>query len=217
MSHALNSTAQPVDQANSASAKFNAKSFLASIVVFAALLNVIACVPLILTAATVTAVDVSLDRRTAGTYLDDNNLERKLRRDIGQDPYLVGINASVTAFNGIVLLTGQTNNDAQRQRVSELAEKYKETGEVRKVANELELAGKTNISSRVNDSWITGKVKTRLLQAENLPAHAVKVVTEHGKVYLLGQVTTAEADAAVAAVRTVGGVTHIVKILEYID
>lgn len=193
------------------------KSIAACLLLGGAFMGVSACVPLLLTAATVTVLDVSQDRRTAGTYLDDNKLEIRLRNDIAQDQSLTGINASVTAFNGIVLLTGEANSDVQRQRVSQLAETYKTSGEVRNVVNELKLAGKTNISSRINDTWITAKVKARLLKAKNLPASTVKVVTEHGKVYLLGQVTAIEAEAAVAAIHGIGGVTHIVKVFEYIE
>ncbi len=194
------------------------RTFALRILLLAALQPLSACIPLVLTAASVTAVDISLDRRTAGKYWDDNALELKLRSDLSGDATLGGeVNISVTAFNGIVLLTGEVNNDAQRQRATELAEKYRKTREVASVVNELTLAGKTNISSRLNDAWITGKVKARLINAPDLPAGAVKVVTEHGKVYLLGRVTRAEANATVAAINGVRGVTHIVKVFEYTD
>lgn len=194
-----------------------AKLFFASIICLAVLPTLSACVPLILTAATATVVDVALDRRTPGTYYDDNSLERKLRNDISSDPSLVGINVSVTVFNGIVLLTGQAVNSQLRQQVGEITDRYKQTGQVRNVINELELSGKTNASSRLNDAWITAKVKARLLNAPGVPSNTVKVVTEHGKVYLLGQVTEAESEAAVGTINRINGVTHIVKVFEYIE
>ncbi len=170
-----------------------------------------ACVPLVLTAATVTAVDVSLDRRTAGRYVDDNSLEVKLRSQLSADAALDGSNVSVTSMNGVVLLTGQTHSDAQRRRATAVAEQHEQT---RRVVNALELSGKTNLASRVNDAWITTKVRARLLATKGVPASAVKVVTEHGKVYLLGLVSEDEAAATVAAVQSVGGVTYIVKVFE---
>lgn len=195
-----------------------AKSLAVGVLLLAALHSLSACVPLALTAATAVAVDVSLDRRTPGTFWDDNALEIKLRNNIANDRALGReVNVSVTVFNGIVLLTGEVGADEQRQRVGELADAYKKTGEVADVVNELTLAGKTSITSRANDAWITAKAKVALLNTPNLPANTVKVVTEHGKVYLLGQVTRVEAEAAVEGVRTVGGVTHIVKVFEYID
>ena len=199
-------------------AKPAAKPLVLMLVLLAALHALSACVPLVITAATVTAVDVNLDRRTAGKYLDDNALELKLRSGINNDPALGrDINVSVTAFNGSVLLTGEVNSEAQRMRAVELAESYRETGEVAKVVDGLTLAGKTNLFSRLNDSWITSKVKARLFKSEGLPASAVKVVTEHGKVYLLGKVTRAEAETAVESIRDINGITHIVKVFEYTD
>ena len=146
-------------------------------------------------------------------------MEVKLRSDISNDPALGNdINVSVTVFNGVVLLTGEVNSDKQRQRASTLANTYKKTGEVASVVNELALAGKTNVFSRfINDPWITSKVKVRLLKVPELPSNAVKVVTEHSKVYLLGKVTRGEADAAVEAIRDIKGITHIVKVFEYTD
>ena len=192
-----------------------AKSFALIILSLVTLQLLSACIPLVLTAATVTVIDVTLDRRTAGKYWDDNALEVKVRRAIGNDAAIgSGINVSVTVFNGIVLLTGEAHNDDQRQRVEQLAKGYEET---RKVVNELELAGKTNLSSRLNDAWITGKVKTRLLKLSEPPPSAVKVVTEHGKVYLLGRVTRAETEAVVETIRGISGVTYIVKVFEYLD
>ena len=194
-----------------------AKSITLAAFLIAALPSLSGCIPLVLTAASVTAIDVSLDRRTPGKYWDDNALELKVRSDIGTDAALEGVNVSVTAFNGVVLLTGQVANDQQRVRAKELVERYKENGEVSVVVNELTLAGRTNISSRLNDSWVTGKVKLALLKAPEFPASAVKVVTEHGKVYLLGRVTRAEGDEAVAAISGISGVTHIVKVFVYTD
>lgn len=194
------------------------KVFALSVALLVAVPSITACLPVAITTATVTAISVSQSRRTPGTYLDDNALELKLRADIAKDAIVGrGVNISVTTFDGLVLLTGEVNSDEQRQRVSELAEVYKQTREVIFIANELELAGRTNISSRFNDAWLTTKVKTRLFKAKNLSASSVKVVTEHGKVYLLGIVTRAEDAAAVDAVRRVNGVTHIVKVLKHTD
>ena len=179
----------------------------------AALPALSACVPLVLGTVAVITVDVKQDRRTVGKYLDDGTLEVQLRTAIRADENLAGANVSITAHNGMVLLTGQVAQDEQRQRVDALVQSYKQTGKVSVVVNELELGNPTNILSRTNDTWITAKARFKLLQVgKELPLPAIKVVTEHGKVYLLGLLTEAEAEAAVAAVRTIRGVTHIVKV-----
>lgn len=190
-----------------------AKKFAARIML-AALPMLSGCVPVLLATATVATVDISLDRRTTGTYIDDNLLEVRLRSQLRQDESLGdAVNISVTSFNGIVLLTGEVNTDEQRQRAGEIVTAE---GTARKVVNELELAGKTSVIGRANDALLTSKVKFQLTKDENT-APTIKVVTEHGKVYLLGLVTQAEADAAVESALAVSGVTHIVKVFEYIE
>ena len=174
-----------------------------------------ACVPLAIGTATVTAVDLYMERRTVKQSVDDNTLELKLRKEYLSDEKLgSAVNISTTIINGIVLLTGEVHNDEQRQYAEKLARSYIDT---REVVNELELSGQTNMTSRANDSYITGKVKSKLVRADGVPSTNIKVVTERGKVYLLGLVTHPEAEAAVDAARSVSGVTHIVKVFEYID
>lgn len=174
-----------------------------------------ACVPAVFTAAVATVIAVEVNPSTPGRQLDDNLLEIKLRNAIADDESLdPGSNVSVTSVNGVVLLSGEIPGDEQRRRVGELAKSYTET---RMVVNELELAGTTTLTSRFNDSLITGKVKFRLFNLENFPSGKVKVVTEHGKVYLLGLVSRGEGEAAVEAIRNVRGITRIVKVFEYTD
>jgi len=152
--------------------------------------------------------------RDLGAHIDGSLLEERLHSQLRQDQVLGNaVNISVTSFNGIVLLTGEVNTNAQRRRAGEIVEA---DGRTRKLVNELELAGKTNVVGRANDALLATKVKTQLLKDENT-APTINVVTERGRVYLLGLVTQAEADAAVESALAVSGVTHIVKVFEYIE
>lgn len=194
-------------------AKIPARAISLSLAILLSAELLTACVPVLVASATVTAINVVTDRRTLGRNIDDNTLELALRKDVRLDERLNGTNISVTANNGVVLLTGEVSTDAQRQLVESMAK-----GRTRTVAvvNELQLAGATSFASRANDTLITSKVKAKLVQSRSVKANSVKVVTEGGKVYLLGLVTRSEADSAVAAAQSVSGVTHIVKVFEYI-
>lgn len=88
---------------------------------------------------------------------------------------------------------------------------------MRKIHNELEIAGPTSTIVRTNDVYLTSRVKLQLLADENAPGSRIKVVTENGVVYLMGLLKRSEADTAVAIVRSVPGVRKIVKVFEYID
>src|SRR5690606_24532245 len=77
---------------------------------------------------------------------------------------------------------------------------------VKVVHNELTVGPRLSLLARNNDALITSSAKTRMLADSTIPGRRIKVVTEAGAVYLMGLVTRAEADAAVAAVQQVGGV-----------
>jgi osmotically-inducible protein OsmY len=86
------------------------------------------------------------------------------------------------------------------------------------VTNELAVSGLSSMSSRANDTVITGDVKLRFLNNKNAfnPDH-VKVITEDGTVYLMGLVFHKEGDAAAQIASTTRGVQRVVKVFEYLD
>ncbi|MFT5110966.1 MAG: osmotically-inducible protein OsmY [Parasphingorhabdus sp.] len=171
------------------------------------------CAATALGVALVTSVDIARDKRTVGTYVDDNSVEVKIRRAINRDPTIDrGVNISVTSMNGIVLLTGETPRHEQSSQAVHIARNY---SEVRSVINQINISEKSRITSRSNDIWLTSKVKTRLLTTKHLRASDIKVVTERGNVYLLGMISATEGELAVNAARKVRGITRIVKVFEY--
>ena len=120
----------------------------------------------------------------------------------------------VVSFNGNVLLAGEVASDELRVQAENIAARVRH---VRHVHNELKLSGDSGVLSRVNDGWLTTKLKPRLFVDGDAPGMRTKVVTVSGIVYLMGLLTRDEADAVVAQAREVGGVQKIVKIIEYID
>ncbi|MCL5059889.1 MAG: BON domain-containing protein, partial [Candidatus Thermoplasmatota archaeon] len=97
------------------------------------------------------------------------------------------------------------------------AEVVKGVPDVRTVFNELSISGLASLTSKANDTAITGNVKARLLRDERVPGTKIKVVTETGVVYLMGLVTQAEADVATGIARTTSGVTKVVTLFEYLN
>ncbi len=149
------------------------------------------------------------DRRTAGTYVEDENIEWKVF-GIVRDRFK-GAHVNATSYNRKVLLTGEVADDAARKA---LEDAVRGVPSVVDVANELIVAGNSSLASRGNDSAITGNVKSRMLGNGKFSPNHVKVVTEAGTVFLLGLVTAAEADAAVEIARSTAGVTRVVKVFE---
>jgi len=175
------------------------------------------CAPALLvgTGAAVSAVH---DRRTMGSFIEDQNIELKAQEAIYQDKELdKQSHISVTSYNGVVLMSGQTPTAEFRARAEDLVRGIEK---VKTVHNELTIAapGSANIGN--TDTLVTGKVKTNLFKVkghEDFDPSRVKVVTENGTVYLMGLLTPAEAEDVVSVVRQVNGVQRVVKMFEYIN
>jgi osmotically-inducible protein OsmY len=154
-------------------------------------------------------------RRTPGTAMDDDIIETKITVNLGKtDATFDAANVNVHAYNGVVLIVGQVPTAEMKQTATSIAEK---TRKVRKVHNELEIAGPVSTLSRANDTWITGKIKSKLLLAESVQSDRVVVVTENGVSYLMGLLTSAEADRASDIARNTSGVRKVVRIFEIIE
>lgn len=163
-------------------------------------------------AATGTAV--ALDRRTAGVFVSDQEIELRAMNRLREAFPQKTDNISTTSYNRQVLLTGQVPDESTRGRAGEVV---KGIPDVRTVFNELTVSGVTSLTSDANDVSITSKVKTRLLRDDRVPGTKIKVVTEASVVYLMGLVTQAEASAAAELARTTAGVTKVVTLFEYIS
>ena len=189
----------------------NRPSLLALILTVAFLIS--GCGIILVTTAAVSAIDIVRDRREIGTLWDDNKMELSLRQSISKNEQIDNSNVSVTAFNGIALLTGEVPDQRAIDQILDLAKSHPDASQV---INRIELAGKTNLNSRANDSWITGRVKSAMLTSGTIDATKIKVVTERANVYLMGLVSRSEAEAAVAITRSVPGVVRVIKVFEYL-
>jgi osmotically-inducible protein OsmY len=171
------------------------------------------CAPAVIVGGSVTAAH---DRRTLGSFVEDQNIELKAYDAIAKDQDLQKqSHISVTSYNGIVLLSGQTPSAELRAKAEERARSVEK---VKKVHNELTIAAPSSMGVRSTDTWVTSKVKTSLLKVKghkDFDPTRVKVVTENGTVYLMGILKQAEAEDVIDVVRKVGGVQRVVKIFEY--
>jgi len=153
------------------------------------------------------------DRRTFGAQTEDKAIVFKGETRI---PNIVGNagHVNVTAFNRKVLLTGEVRDEQMKAAVEREVAAIEG---VQSVVNDLAVIPASSFASRSNDTLITGKVKATFVDAKDLYANAIKVVTERGEVFLMGRVTEREGQRAADLVRTIGGVTKVVKVFEYIS
>jgi len=190
------------------------RRFLLVAVILGAFGAVQACAPVVVAGGATAAVAAS-DERTLGTQIDDENIELTARKKINDDNRLGDdVHVNITSFNGTVLLSGEATTAEKRDIVVSLVRSIEG---VKRVVSEINIAEPTAFATRVHDSWITGEVKAKMLDTENLKSTRVKVVTENGVVYLMGLVSRAQADLATDVTRHVTGVERVVRMFEYTD
>jgi len=171
-----------------------------------------ACVPVVVGGVAAGGAMVA-DRRTSGIYIEDQGIEIKAEKNIIEQ---IGdnIHANITSYNLNVLITGEAIDESSKAKAETIVRAIEN---VKSVTNELTIAGNSSFSSRSNDTYITSKVKAKMVTENRFPANYVKVVTENSVVYLMGIVTHKEADDAVDTARGVDGVEKVVKVFEYQD
>lgn len=154
--------------------------------------------------------------RTAGARVEDQSIETKVVVNMkSQEPEFRKANFNAISHNGVVLLVGQVASNELKNKASEIASKA--STKIKRIHNELEVAGKTSLLARSNDTWIATKVRAQLLANKNVPSGQVRVIAENGAIYLMGIIDQASGDNAALLARNVAGVTKVVKVFEYIN
>lgn len=160
------------------------------------------------------SASVAHDRRTAGSYIEDQNIELKaLDRINNRATRRDSSSISITSYNQIVLITGQVESAEVKENSTQL---IKSIAKVKRVVNELEIGPAATTSESTSDTYITAKVKVKLvnLGVPGFDTTLIKIKTERGIVYLMGIVTQREVNAIIERVRTVSGVKKVVKVFE---
>ncbi len=159
-------------------------------------------------------IDADPGTRTIAQRVDDQSIETKAIVNIhDSDEEYDNCHLVVVSFNGFVLLAGQVTSEELRIKAATV---IREIPSVKHVYNELEIAAPSSRITRASDTWITTKIKSRLLANPDIPGLRVKVVTENGVVFLLGLLNTEEANRVGEIASEVKGVQQIVQLFETI-
>ena len=154
--------------------------------------------------------------RTAGARVEDQSIETKVIVNMkSQEPEFRKDNFNVISNNGVVLLVGQVVSNELKNKASEIASQA--SSKIKRIHNELEIAGKISLIARSNDAWIATKVRTLMLTNSGVPSRQIRVVAENGAVYLMGLTNQSNGDNAARLARNVSGVTRVIKVFEYIN
>lgn len=161
------------------------------------------------------AAKVATDPRTTGTQIDDETLEFKVENAVEKDAQIKAegrVNA--VSYNGRVLLIGQVPNSDVKDTATALAKGVKGVNEV---YNELTVSSKISFAQISKDSWLTTQVKSKMFVDGRVKATDVKVISENGEVFLLGNVTQSQANVAADIASKISGVKKVIKVFKYLD
>lgn len=193
--------------------KFYSQRIMLASLALASLTTLAGCGALVVGGAAATTAVVATDRRTTGEQVEDQAIELKagaeMRRLFPEDKARV----NTISYAGLLLLTGDVPTEQDKQKAGTAAEGVEK---VKKVINQLRVGDITPISVRTNDTWITSKVKTALINTKEVPSRTINVSTERGIVYLMGKVTAQESERAGKAAAGVTGVNKVVKLFQIV-
>lgn len=158
------------------------------------------------------SANVASDRRGVSQQFADRGISNNAHDILTYDSQLYKHSRISTAtYDGVILLVGQVQTPELKQRAGKLAQQI---DGVKKVYNELSISGDESMLASIDDSWITSKVKTMMLRRAGLSSSNIKIVTENGVVYLMGDVSHQQAQLAADTARRVGGVRRVVEVFQ---
>jgi osmotically-inducible protein OsmY len=193
------------------------RQFIRPLIVCAALIGagstLTACVPLLIGGAAATTGLVVVDRRSVGEQVEDKSIELKIGGQL-RESFGDAVRSTVTSYDGVVLLTGDTISSEFKNRATEIARKV---DHVKSVSNQIAVVKQLASFGVVsNDIWITSKVMTILATTKDIPSRTIVVTTDRSVVYLMGLVTQREGDMAAAAAAKVSGVKRVEKLFKIV-
>jgi hyperosmotically inducible protein len=159
-----------------------------------------------LTGAWVAQADDS--KRSVGEYTDDKLLVGKVKSALISDKTADAGEINVEVYKGVVQLNGFVDTAAEAAKAEEVARGVEG---VKGVTNNLTLKqGKHSAGNVIDDSTITAKVKSALIDDDATKAGDINVKTRDGVVELSGFVSSeAQKAAATRVAQSVKGVKSV--------
>ncbi len=183
----------------------NVKLFSISLIMSSILIS--GCAPVLVGGAAITSATVMTDRRSTGSIVDDEVLEKRVRYEIGEVIGHDKHHIAVTSYEGKVLLTGEVLTSQDKNRAQEIAT---QSVGVNAVINELAVMDPSSVTTLLSDSMLATKVRSAIISTENISLNQMKVTVQRGIVYLMGIVTPEEAKLTSTVASKVNGVKQVV-------
>lgn len=147
-------------------------------------------------------------QKTAGETVDDAVVTTRVKTALIEDPVTKARSIDVETFRGIVQLNGFVETAAEKSTAGVVARR---ADGVREVRNNLSVkAEPASMGVTIDDSTLTTKVKSALIDSADTKAYQINVETRSGVVQLSGFVNNAASKASAARLaREVTGVRSV--------
>jgi hyperosmotically inducible protein len=145
----------------------------------------------------------------AANYLDEASITGAVMGKLTAAKHLPASDVKISTYKGVVQLSGFVDNKKQITRAKHIAKQVKG---VRQVVNNLLVKTRPDNATTqlAKDTLITGKVKAKLVPADDVKARQIGVNTYNGIVQLSGFVDTQqEIDKASDVAKSVNGVVKV--------
>lgn len=151
-----------------------------------------------------------IQERTLGNAVDDTAIWGEVKHHYLQkdfDNLFSGVNIDVA--EGRVLLTGAVKDPKHRVDAVRLA--WKPRG-VKEVINEIQISQTGGLKNYAKDSWISARIRSKLLLNNDIKSINYSIDTINQKVYLMGIAqNTDERELAKSLASTISGVKRVVS------
>jgi hyperosmotically inducible protein len=149
-------------------------------------------------------------RTSVGTEIDDTVITTRVKTAYTGDSDLRGMGIKVETRKGIVMLSGFVNNSSMARHAVDTArgiEGVKSVDDAMSIKND-----NVSVGNKIDDSIITAKVKSALLEDARIKSADIAVVTRKGQVQLSGYVNNQlQIDRAIAISRSINGVHDVIN------
>lgn len=163
----------------------------------------------------ISAAQLVYDRQSIKERIDNHQIQVKANHTLFERyPHLRKANISLVTFNRDLIAFGQVPTNQDKDIVTKTLKPLKGP---RRFFNELTVGPNASVLQNIKDSWLTTKLRTKMIAENGVDPSLFKIVCEKNVVYILGDVKKAQAHKVIGLAKQLSGADKIVKIIRYYE
>lgn len=163
----------------------------------------------------VSAAQLVYDRQSIKESIDNHQIQVKANHTLFEHyPHLRKANVSLVTFNKDLIAFGQVPTSQDKDIVTKTLEHLQGP---RRFFNELSVGPNASVLQNLKDSWLTAKLRAKMVAENGVDPSLFKIVCEKNVVYILGDVKKAQAHKVIGLAKQLSGADKIVKIMRYYE